>query len=45
MPCVPTPLVVVDELPRELKPGTRIVSHAFDIEGWEPERVVESHGR
>ena len=29
----------------ELKPGTRIVSHAFDIEGWEPERVVEVDGR
>jgi SAM-dependent methyltransferase len=29
----------------ELKPGTRIVSHAFDIEGWEPQRVVEVDGR
>jgi precorrin-6B methylase 2 len=29
----------------ELKPGTRIVSHAFDIEGWEPERIIESDGR
>ena len=29
----------------ELEPGTRIVSHAFDIEGWEPERVVEVEGR
>jgi hypothetical protein len=29
----------------ELKPGTRIVSHAFDIEGWEPQRVVEVEGR
>ena len=28
-----------------LKPGTRIVSHAFDIEGWEPDRVVEVDGR
>ncbi|HEX8439953.1 SAM-dependent methyltransferase [Archangium sp.] len=28
----------------ELRPGTRIVSHAFDIEGWEPERIVESAG-
>jgi precorrin-6B methylase 2 len=28
----------------ELRPGTRIVSHAFDIEGWEPDRVVESDG-
>ncbi|QRK13296.1 class I SAM-dependent methyltransferase [Archangium violaceum] len=33
------------KLLRELKPGTRIVSHAFDIEGWEPERIIESDGR
>jgi ubiquinone/menaquinone biosynthesis C-methylase UbiE len=33
------------KLLRELKPGTRIVSHAFDIDGWEPERVVEVDGR
>lgn len=29
----------------DLKPGTRIVSHAFDIEGWEPDRIVEADGR
>jgi precorrin-6B methylase 2 len=28
----------------ELRPGTRIVSHAFEIEGWEPDRIVESDG-
>ncbi|WNG34342.1 class I SAM-dependent methyltransferase [Archangium minus] len=33
------------KLLRDLKPGTRIVSHSFDIEGWEPERIVESEGR
>ena len=33
------------KLLNDLKPGTRIVSHAFDIEGWEPERVVEADGR
>jgi SAM-dependent methyltransferase len=33
------------KLLRDLKPGTRIVSHAFDIEGWEPERIVEVDGR
>ena len=33
------------KLLKDLKPGTRIVSHAFDIEGWEPERVVEADGR
>ncbi|MCC6011260.1 MAG: methyltransferase domain-containing protein [Desulfurococcaceae archaeon] len=26
---------------RELKPGTRIVSHEFRIPGWRPERVVD----
>jgi SAM-dependent methyltransferase len=30
---------------RELKPGTRIVSHAFDMGDWKPERVVEVDGR
>jgi precorrin-6B methylase 2 len=29
----------------ELRPGTRIVSHAFDIPGWEPERVVQVNDR
>jgi SAM-dependent methyltransferase len=29
----------------ELKPGTRIVSHAFDMGDWKPERVVEVDGR
>ncbi|HYO53079.1 class I SAM-dependent methyltransferase [Archangium sp.] len=33
------------KLLKDLKPGTRIVSHAFDIEGWEPDRVVEADGR
>lgn len=33
------------KLLNDLKPGTRIVSHAFDIEGWEPERVIEADGR
>lgn len=28
----------------DLRPGTRIVSHAFDIEGWEPARVTEVNG-
>ncbi|MCC6035199.1 MAG: methyltransferase domain-containing protein [Desulfurococcaceae archaeon] len=26
---------------RELKPGTRIVSHEFRIPGWRPERVID----
>jgi precorrin-6B methylase 2 len=29
----------------ELKPGTRIVSHAFDMGSWKPEQVVEVDGR
>lgn len=29
----------------ELKPGTRIVSHAFDMGNWEPEQVVQVEGR
>ncbi|HIK17939.1 MAG TPA: class I SAM-dependent methyltransferase [Leptolyngbyaceae cyanobacterium M33_DOE_097] len=33
------------KLLRELKPGTRIVSHAFDMGDWKPEKVVEVAGR
>jgi len=29
----------------ELEPGTRIVSHAFDMGEWEPEQVVEVEGQ
>jgi ribosomal protein L11 methylase PrmA len=29
----------------ELKPGTRIVSHQFDMGNWQPERKLELHGR
>jgi precorrin-6B methylase 2 len=29
----------------ELKPGTRIVSHAFDMGEWKPERVEQVEGR
>ncbi|MBF2029118.1 MAG: class I SAM-dependent methyltransferase [Oscillatoriales cyanobacterium C42_A2020_001] len=29
----------------ELKPGTRIVSHAFDMGNWKPEKVVQVNGR
>ena len=28
----------------ELRPGTRIVSHAFDLGDWEPDRMEESEG-
>lgn len=30
---------------KELKPGTRIVSHAFDMGDWKPERVEQVEGR
>lgn len=30
---------------KELKPGTRVVSHAFDMGDWEPEQMVEVEGR
>jgi len=29
----------------ELKPGTRIVSHAFDMGDWKPEKKLETNGR
>ena len=29
----------------ELKPGTRIVSHQFDMGDWPPEKKLESNGR
>jgi 2-polyprenyl-3-methyl-5-hydroxy-6-metoxy-1,4-benzoquinol methylase len=33
------------KLLKELKPGTRIVSHAFNMGEWKPERVVRVNGR
>lgn len=30
---------------KDLKPGTRIVSHSFDMGGWEPEKKIEVDGR
>ena len=29
----------------ELKPGTRIVSHQFDMGDWRPEKKLETNGR
>jgi tRNA G37 N-methylase Trm5 len=29
----------------ELKPGTRVVSHQFDMADWKPEKTVELNGR
>jgi protein-L-isoaspartate O-methyltransferase len=33
------------KLLQELKPGTRIVSHAFDMGDWKPEKIVQVNGR
>lgn len=33
------------KLLRELKPGTRIVSHAFDMGDWKPDKELEVGGR
>lgn len=33
------------KLLEELQPGTRIVSHAFDMGNWEPEQMIEVDGR
>jgi precorrin-6B methylase 2 len=35
---------LMPKLLADLKPGTRVVSHAFDMGDWEPERVVEVDG-
>jgi ribosomal protein L11 methylase PrmA len=32
-------------LRRELRPGTRIVSHSFSIHGWKPDEEVHAFGR
>jgi SAM-dependent methyltransferase len=31
-------------LDRQLKPGTRVVSHDYPIEGWQPERIEDVKG-
>jgi len=33
------------KLLRELRPGTRVVSHSFDMGDWEPTKTVEVDGR
>ena len=33
------------KLMKELKPGTRIVSHAFDMGDWKPEKELDVNGR
>jgi SAM-dependent methyltransferase len=36
---------LIPKIMKELKPGTRIVSHAFDMGAWAPERQIEVDGR
>ena len=36
---------LMPKLMRELKPGTRIVSHAFDMGDWKPEQELDVNGR
>jgi precorrin-6B methylase 2 len=38
-------LKVLPKLLKELKPGTRIVSHAFDMGTWKPQQALEVDGR
>ena len=38
-------LKLLPKLLKELKPGTRIVSHAFNMGTWKPEQTVEVDGR
>jgi len=38
-------LKLMPKLMKELKPGTRIVSHAFDMGDWKPEKELDVDGR
>ena len=38
-------LKLMPKLMKELKPGTRIVSHAFDMGDWKPEQELDVNGR
>jgi ribosomal protein L11 methylase PrmA len=38
-------LKLMPKLMAELKPGTRIVSHAFDMGDWKPEQTLNVNGR
>jgi precorrin-6B methylase 2 len=38
-------LKLMPKLLRDLRPGTRIVSHAFDMGDWKPEQTLEVDGR
>ena len=36
---------LMPKLMKELKPGTRVVSHAFDMGDWKPEQELDVNGR
>jgi tRNA G37 N-methylase Trm5 len=36
---------LMPKLMKELKPGTRVVSHAFDMGDWKPEKEMDVEGR
>src|SRR5262245_14176683 len=38
-------LKLIPKFQKELKPGTRIVSHSFDMGDWVPEQTIEVDGR
>ena len=38
-------LKLIPKFEKELKPGTRIVSHSFDMGEWQPEQTIEVDGR
>ena len=38
-------LKLLPKLLKELKPGTRVVSHAFDMGSWKPEQTLSVNGR
>jgi len=38
-------LKLLPQLQAQLRPGTRVVSHQFDMGDWRPDKVLESGGR
>jgi hypothetical protein len=38
-------LKLIPKFEKELKPGTRIVSHSFDMGDWKPEQTLDVGGR
>ena len=38
-------LKLMPKLMKELKPGTRVVSHAFDMGDWKPEKELDVDSR